>query len=177
MISNSEKLRTFSRAGIIAGLYAAITLVVYPYSFGPVQFRISEAMCVLPLFFPEAVPGLAVGCIITNIFSPNIAVLDTVLGTIATGLAAYINSGIKGSILKKCILAPLFNVVLNALLVGLVITLSVSANTGDSLLMVYILNAGCVAAGEAVVCWGLGVPLIFILEKLTKHLPAKNDFD
>lgn len=58
------------QAALIAAIYAALTYAVAPLSFGATQFRISEALTVLPVFTPAAIPGLAVGCIIANIGSP-----------------------------------------------------------------------------------------------------------
>ena len=75
-----------TRTAVIAALYAALTLIVYPIAFGNIQARISEALCILPLFMPEAIPGLTLGCLIANLFSPN-GVLDVAVGTGATLLA------------------------------------------------------------------------------------------
>ena len=60
-------VKSLARAGMIAAIYAALTLIFAPISFNAVQFRISEAMTVLPILLPEAVPGLAVGCLVANI--------------------------------------------------------------------------------------------------------------
>ena len=78
-----------TRAAIVAALYTAVTLVVYPFSFGALQIRISEALTILPFFMPEAVVGLFIGCIISNMFSTNIIILDVIFGSIATLLAGF----------------------------------------------------------------------------------------
>ena len=65
--------RFIVRSSVIAALYAALTLVLAPVAYGPVQFRVSEALTILPLFFPEAIPGLFVGCFIANIPSGSAA--------------------------------------------------------------------------------------------------------
>ena len=52
----------------IAAIYVALTMAFQPISFGPVQFRISEALCILPFFTPAAIPGLFVGCFLSNLF-------------------------------------------------------------------------------------------------------------
>ena len=75
------------QAALIAAIYAALTYAVAPLSFGATQFRISEALTVLPVFTPAAIPGLAIGCIIANIGSPY-GPIDILLGTVATVLAA-----------------------------------------------------------------------------------------
>ena len=74
-----------ARTAMIAALYAAVTLIAAPISFGSVQFRISEALTVLPLLYVEAVPGLAISCLLANIASTP---WDMLFGTTATLLAA-----------------------------------------------------------------------------------------
>ena len=80
--------RSIATAGIIAALYVALTLALRPLAFGELGFecRISEAMTLLPVLFPEAIPGLTIGCLISNLFSP-VGALDIVFGTLAS--AAY----------------------------------------------------------------------------------------
>lgn len=71
----------------IAAVYTVLTMVFAPISFGPVQFRISEILCVLPFFTPAAVPGLFVGCFLSNLLC-GAAGLDIVFGSLATLLGA-----------------------------------------------------------------------------------------
>lgn len=106
------------RAGIIAALYVALT-----YSFGAIayngflQIRPAEALCILPLFFPEAVPALYIGCMLSNIASP-FWVYDVFLGSLATLLAAA-GTWAAGKFLRlhapKIVLGGLFPVLLNAI--------------------------------------------------------------
>ena len=79
-------VKSLARAGMIAAIYAALTLIFAPISFNAVQFRISEAMTVLPILLPEAVPGLAVGCLVANILG-GAALPDVIGGTLATLIA------------------------------------------------------------------------------------------
>lgn len=142
-------------AAIIAALYAALTLGFQAISYGAVQFRVSEAMTLLPVLFPEAVPGLAVGCLISNLFNPmGATIYDVVFGTLATLLAALLTHRIKGSIWLRA-LPP---VLCNAVIIGLVLTYAY----GIDLLWMNMLTVGI---GQAVVCYGLGVPLVRILQK------------
>ena len=95
-MNNSEKIRFLTVTGIIAGLYAALTVGLAPLSFGLVQCRVAEMLTVLAVYTPAAVPGLTVGCILSNLIGlamgANIAgALDVVLGTLATGLAAWLS--------------------------------------------------------------------------------------
>lgn len=148
-------IRSMCLAAVIAALYAALTLGFQAISYGPVQFRVSEAMTLLPVLFPEAVPGLAVGCLISNLFNPmGATVYDVVFGTLATLLAAILTQRIKGSIWLRA-LPP---VVCNAVIIGLVITYAY----GVDLLWMNMLTVGI---GQAVVCYALGIPLVRVLEK------------
>ena len=147
--------RRLCLCGIIAALYAALTLGFQAISYGAVQFRISEAMTLLPALFPEAIPGLAVGCLISNLFNPmGATIYDIVFGTLATLIAATLTSRIRGNLFCKA-LPP---VLCNAVIVGLVLT---DAYGIDILWM----NMLTVGLGEAVVCYVLGIPLIKLLEK------------
>ena len=148
-------VKSLCLSAVIAALYAALTLGFQAISYGAVQFRVSEAMTLLPVLFPEAVPGLAVGCLISNLFNPmGATVYDIVFGTLATLLAAILTRRIKGSIWLRA-LPP---VISNAVIVGLVLTYAY----GIDMLWMNMLTVGL---GEAVVCYVLGVPLIKVLEK------------
>ena len=71
----------------IAAIYVALTMSFSAISFGPVQFRISEALCTLPFFTPAAIPGLFIGCFLSNLLC-GAAVMDVVFGSIATLIGA-----------------------------------------------------------------------------------------
>ena len=114
-----KKLQTqhLTRAAAVGAAYAVLSLFssVFSLTFGVVQCRFSEALCVLPFFFPETVWGLFAGCLITNLLSPY-GLLDLIVGSLATLIAALLTARCR----KKW-LAPLPPVVLNTLLVGAVI--------------------------------------------------------
>lgn len=85
-----EKKETVSflvQAAAIAAVYVVVTGMIFPIAFGPVQFRISEALCVLPYFTPAAIPGVTIGCLLSNILYGS-AALDIVFGTLATLIGA-----------------------------------------------------------------------------------------
>ena len=148
-------VKSLCLASVIAALYAALTLGFQAISYGAIQFRVSEAMTLLPILFPEAVPGLAVGCLISNLFNPmGTTVYDVVFGTFATLLAAVLSRHIKGSVWLRA-LPP---VLCNAVIIGLVLTYAY----GIPMLWMNMLTVGL---GEAVVCYVLGVPMIKVLEK------------
>lgn len=147
--------RSLCMTAIIAALYAALTLGFQAISYGAVQFRIAEAMTLLPALFPEAVPGLAIGCLVSNLFSPlGTTLYDVVFGTLATLLAALLTRCIRAGIWLRA-LPP---VVCNAVIVGMVLTYAY----GIDLLWMNMLTVGL---GEAVVCYALGVPMTKLLEK------------
>lgn len=67
MRQNNRKLYGLAQGAMIAAIYVVLTMVFAPISFGPVQFRIAEALCILPFFTPAAVPGLFAGCLLSNL--------------------------------------------------------------------------------------------------------------
>lgn len=151
--------RYLARAGIIAAVYVVLTCLagLMNLAYGPVQFRFSEALTVLPFVFPEAIPGLFVGCVVSNLLSPYGA-LDLVIGSLATLLAA-----IWTSKCGKRAFAPMPPVIANALLVGAMLAWY-EAGFGAGFLAAFAYNALTVGAGELVVCYALGLPLLKVLE-------------
>lgn len=145
-------VKKLTRAAVTGALYAAVTLAAAPISFGPMQLRISEALCVLPWFFPESAWGLFVGCLLANIIGGSGAA-DIIFGSLATLLAALATAKIKNRWL-----ACLPPVVFNALIVGTVLHFVIGGG--------FLLCAGGVFAGEALVLYLLGLPLTYILPKL-----------
>ena len=161
----SARVRFLVQAAMIAALYTVLTLVaaMLNWAYDPVQFRFSEAMTVLPMFTPAAIPGLAVGCFLSNVWS-NMGVMDMIFGTLATLLAAVATRAARHVRVKGIpVLAPLPPVVCNALIVGLEITL---VSPGGFLWPAFLANALSVGAGELVVCYVLGLPLAILLDRL-----------
>lgn len=159
-----KAIKFISRAALVGAIYAVLTLALYPISFGAVQFRLSEALTLLPLLIPEAIPGLFVGCIVANLLSPNIVVLDVVFGSLATLIAAVLTSRVK-----SVWLAPLPPVICNALIVGAVIAYS-EVGAGAGFWAAYLFNMASVGFGELVVCYALGVPLILALRRVAPKI-------
>jgi uncharacterized membrane protein len=83
---NQNVAKKSAKAGIIAALYVMLTTLLYPISYGGFQVRVAEALSILPLFYGEAVFGLTVGCLISNMIGTN-GLLDVVFGTLATFIA------------------------------------------------------------------------------------------
>ena len=107
------------RAGVIAALYTVITWALGSFSYGPFQIRPAEAFTILPLFFPETIPALYVGCILANLISLY-GMYDVFLGSLAT-LFAAIFTYLTGKLIKNHILRVAiggsFPVILNAYIV------------------------------------------------------------
>ena len=86
-MNTNQNTGALTRGAIIAALYAAITLLLAPISYGEVQVRIAEALTLLPILLPEAVPALTIGCLLANILGGT-TIFDILFGTLATLLAA-----------------------------------------------------------------------------------------
>lgn len=165
-MSNSRfTTRQMATAGIIAGIYAGLTLVLPIPQYHGVQLRVAEAMTLLPFLFPEAIPGLAVGCFLANLLGSPF-VLDWIFGTLATLLAALWTRKMPNKWL-----AALPPVICNAVIVGAVIAYSAIADAG-AFWTAFSLNALTVGLGELIACYALGIPLINWISKtpgLRKH--------
>ena len=176
-LKNKKKVRNLAVSAVIAAMYAVLTYVAAAMNlaYGGVQFRFSEALTVLPVFTPAAIPGLAVGCLIANLASP-LGIVDWIFGTLASFLAAYGTYLVRNIRWKGVsILAPLPPVLFNALLVGLEIAcLSESGSFawGNASWGGFLAGALSVGLGQLVVCFGLGIPLMLAIQrsKLSEHL-------
>lgn len=87
--NSSLAVRRLARGGLIAALYVALTYLtsMVGLASGVIQFRLSEALCILPIFLPEAIPALAIGCLISNLVT-GCLIWDVIFGTLATLLGA-----------------------------------------------------------------------------------------
>ena len=151
-------VRDLTLAALIAAVYTAATLFLPIPQYGGMQFRVAEAMTLLPFLFPEAIPGLAVGCFLANLLGSPF-VLDWIFGTLATLLAALWTRR-----MPNVYLAALPPVVCNAVIVGAEIAWF-TVQDGGAFWPAYGLNALTVGLGELAVCYLLGVPLARLMEK------------
>ena len=133
--------RSLCLSAVIAALYAALTLLLAPISYGPIQLRLSEALTVLPILLPQAVPGLFVGCLIANLYTGMLT--DIVFGSLATLLAAIGTYLLR----KKPVLAAACPVVSNGVIVGLVLSLSFNLPVALTMAEVAIGEIGAVLIG------------------------------
>ena len=159
------------RAGVIAALYVALTYAFAPIAYGPLQVRPAEALCILPMFFPEAIPALYIGCMLSNLASPYF-VYDVLVGSLSTLFAAF-TSYLVGRFIKKepfrLILGGLPVVLFNAFIIPLIIVFLCGGAEGfDSVTVAYFTFVGSIALTEAVWVYGLGTPLYFAIKRFQK---------
>ena len=149
---------------LLAAVYAALTLAFSFCSFGPIQLRVAEVLCILPFFLPFSAWGLFAGCIVSNLLSPA-GLPDMVFGSLATLLAALCTAKARGlfggKLWPERIFACLMPVLWNGIVVGAVLTYA----SGALRLGTFALYALEVAAGEAVVLFVLGLPLMSYLPR------------
>ena len=166
--NNMRNPKTFRIAvgAVIAAAYAALTIALAPISYGAVQFRVSEALTILPFFIPGTVWGLTAGCVLANLFTGN--VFDIVFGSLATFLASLLTArfGRKGNTVRNRLLACLMPVVFNAVIVGAVITWAYEGQNIFEHPGLYAVNAAWVGLGEAGVLYLIGYTLMRQLPKL-----------
>lgn len=148
------KIKYITYGAMIAAMYTALTLAFAPVSYGAVQFRVSEALCVLPFFTPAAILGLFAGCLVANIFGGN-GIYDIILGSLSTLLAAYLTYKIKNRFLA--LLPP---VIINALVIGTMLGVLYSLDITAGILSV--------GFGQLIVIYGPGLLLLYVI------YPVKN---
>ena len=166
---DQPRTRSLALATVVGAAYAALTVGLAPISYGAVQFRVSEVLCILPYFVPGTAWGLFVGCAIANILGGGI--LDIVFGSLATLGAALATAqfGKKTHTLGNSVLACLMPVLFNAVIVGAVVT-AVFTVEGETINPfthwgLYAATAASVGFGELVVLFLLGLPLMRWLPK------------
>jgi len=151
----------------IAAIYAVLTMTLSFIGYGPIQFRIAEALCVLPFFFPFSTWGLFIGCIIANLISPY--PLDIAVGPVATLLAALCTMRIgkinRNSIKVKAI-ACVPPILFNAVFIGALIAYyMIGAGVTDAFIAAFIICGLQVGLGQLVVLYAIGLPLMVYLPK------------
>ena len=161
--------RQIALNGLVAGLYAAVTILTASFAYGNIQFRIAEALCPLVALEPSLTIGLTLGCLIANLFS-TVSALDIIVGTAATLLACLLTRFIK-----KTWALPLPTILCNMLMVGAM--LSWLYMPSEQFWYGLLVFGGEVGAGEAAVLYVLGIPLYYAMKKtnfLEKLLHPKH---
>ena len=178
----NSRTTAIARTGMIAAVYAAATLVallaLQGLAWGPVQFRISEAVCVLALLTPNAIPGLTIGCVLANLIALAIngtgalGLLDVVFGSLATCLGALWCWKMRGNP-KIAVLGP---VIANALIVPAYLPLLLQGMgfytipfttiaLDGAYIPMYLFGLVATGIGEALVMYVLGLPLLAALKR------------
>ena len=157
---NKASLRALTTGAVIAALYAVAALIsnLLGIGCGPIQFRLSEALCLLPLICSSAVYGLTVGCLIANLLSP-FGLPDLIFGTLATFLAAKLTRRCKNE--RLAVLPP---VLCNALVVGAMLAIE-EAGFAAAALPLFFYHSLSVGIGEALSVCLLGLPLLRYIRK------------
>lgn len=156
--SGNNKVLFMAQAAMIAAIYVVITIVFAPFSYGEVQVRISEALTILPVFTPAAIPGLFIGCIISNILGGCI-LPDIIFGSLATLIGAVFTYQLRN---KSKFLAPLPPILANTVIVPFVL------RYGYQVLLPIPLMMLTVGIGEIISCGVLGLVVYTALSKY-KH--------
>ena len=159
-----------TESAVISALYAVLTYLAagMNLAFGGVQFRFSEALCVLPIFTPAAVPGLTMGCLISNLASP-LGIVDWIFGPVATLLATLVTRKLRE---VKLFSVPFFSLLSPVLFNAVIVGFEVAAITENGFnlsavsLTTFFYQFLSVGLGELLVLFILGLPLVFILRKI-----------
>lgn len=154
-------VRRLVRCAVIAAVYVVVCLVLAPFSYGAVQVRVAEALCLLPVFGAEYIVGVTLGCFLANLLGST--VVDVVFGTLATLLACLVTYKLRDIRVKGlAIPASLPPVVFNMIIVGAFEITFFSDSAPTAMLAVF--NAVTVGIGELISCTILGVALVKLIE-------------
>ena len=167
--------RQLALAAVVAAVYTVLSYFgnIFGLTYGPIQCRFAEALTVLPFLFPATVPGLFVGCLLTNLIS-TVGPLDIVLGSLATLLAAAWTARMPNRWL-----APLPPVICNGVIIGAMIAWYEVGFT-SRFWALFAFNGVTVAVGELVACYILVsimlsvLPRIPYVRQLARSLSAEN---
>lgn len=164
MSKTKNKINFIVTGALIAAAYAGLTFLsnVFSLAYGPIQFRVSEVLTLLPIFTPAAIPGVTVGCFIANIASFN--AVDMIFGTAATLIAALLTYALRNITFKGLpLLAMLPPVIVNAVVIGL--ELAFFYLPGGYSFWGFVISGIQVGLGELAVCYALGIPFYLIVKK------------
>lgn len=154
--------RELCLAALVAALYTVMGYFgsIFGLTFGAVQIRFAEALCVLPFLFPATAPGLALGCLITNLLSPY-GPVDIIFGTLATAIAAFWTARVP-----RWYLAALPPILVNAVILPPIWSWAAVGAVNGAFWAACGFNAVTFILGEAVACYGLGTVLLRALPRV-----------
>ena len=161
---NKKKLHLMTQSALIAAVYVVLTMVFAPFSFSEIQVRIAEALTILPLFTPAAIPGLFIGCLLGNILG-GAALPDIIFGSLATLIGAYGTWMLRNA---KPFLAPLPPILSNVAIIPFVLRFAYGINLPIPFMML------TVGIGEVLSCGVLGLLLYYAFQKY-KNIIFRQD--
>lgn len=150
-----KKLLFITQAAMIAAIYVVLTYIFAPFSFGEIQVRISEALTILPVFTPAAIPGLFVGCLLGNMLGGAL-LPDIIFGSLATLIGAFFTWKLRNA---HPFLAPVPPILSNALIVPFVLRYAYGILLPIPFMML------TVGVGEVISCGILGLLLYYGLRR------------
>lgn len=166
-ITEHSRILFLTQAAMIAAIYVVLTYVFSAFSFGQVQIRVAEALTILPVFTPAAIPGLFVGCLIGNI-AGGAVLPDIIFGSIATLIGAVGTRLLRRRNPVICTLPP---IVSNTVIVPIVLRFAYGVNLPIPLMML------TVGIGEVVGCGVFGVLLYSVLKRYKEIIFKTSRFE
>ncbi len=155
----SKKLVFICQAAVIAALYVVLTYVFSAFASGVIQVRVSEALTILPAFTPAAIPGLVIGCLLSNTLT-GCVLLDIIFGSVATLIGALGSYALR----RHTWLVPIPPIVSNMIIVPFVLRFAYGATDAFPFMI------ATVGAGEIISCYLLGMILYGALKKVNHRL-------
>lgn len=150
----NKKLVFICQAAVIAALYVVLTYVFSAFASGVIQVRVSEALTILPAFTPAAIPGLVIGCLLSNTLT-GCVLLDIIFGSVATLIGALGSYALR----RHTWLVPIPPIVSNMIIVPFVLRFAYGATDAFPFMI------ATVGAGEIISCYLLGMILYGALKK------------
>lgn len=155
----NKKTLFLTEAAVIAAIYNVLVLIFQFSSFGPIQFRIAEALTVLPYFTPAAIPGITIGCLLSGVFF-GADIIDIVFGSFATFLAAVLSYQLR----RYKFLVPIPPILINALIIPWVLRFAYGEAQSIPLMML------SVGLGQVVSAGIIGMVLLLTLDKVKHYI-------
>ena len=167
VMNQNSSVRKLARCGVVAAIYVVLCLALQPFSYGAVQVRVAEALCLLPVFGAEYILGVVLGCFLANLLGSTI--VDVIFGTLATLLACVVTYKLRNVRFKGLAIVPsLPPVLFNAVIIGIEIAVMFpDPSSSAPLWLACITNGISVGIGELISCTVLGVLLVKIVETNT----------
>ena len=166
-MNQNSSVRKLARCGVVAAIYVVLCLALQPLSYGAVQVRVAEALCLLPVFGTEYILGVVLGCFLANLLGSTI--VDVIFGTLATLLACLVTYRLRNIRFKGLALAAsLPPVLFNAVIIGIEIAVMFpDPSSSAPIWLACITNGISVGAGSVKKRTVLGVLLVKIIESNT----------